>query len=191
MFFVFIGVAAVVALVGVLSTALLISVLTQKLELSRSEKYVHNFVLKIGLAEDQKIQAANVMKFAIKLWYLKRKQLSASLEYTKTQRRLFRAIHFNKRLKQKQQKLVDNCIGLPELLTVQRETRDRTEDTAQLLATMSSKIEKIESELAWTSQTMTNIRSTLGLLLDRMSDTAMMPSHRCTVNSLPVLVTDR
>jgi hypothetical protein len=41
-----------IGLLGILSTALIISVLAQKLELSRSEKYVHNFVLNIELAKE-------------------------------------------------------------------------------------------------------------------------------------------
>ncbi|CAF1549412.1 unnamed protein product, partial [Rotaria sordida] len=70
------------------TNALLISVLAQKLKLTRSEKYVHSFVLDIELAKKRKHQAANVIKFAIKIWYLKRKHRSTSTEYIKVQRRL-------------------------------------------------------------------------------------------------------
>ncbi|CAF5030258.1 unnamed protein product, partial [Rotaria sp. Silwood1] len=61
-------IAAMIALVGVLSTALLISVLAQKLVMDRWEKYVHNFVLDIELSKNRKIQAANVIKFVLKRW---------------------------------------------------------------------------------------------------------------------------
>ena len=62
-----------------------------------------------------------MIKCALRVWYLKRKYRPISDEYIKAQRRLVRSIHFNQQLKQEQTKLVDNCIGFPELLTTQRE----------------------------------------------------------------------
>jgi hypothetical protein len=56
----------------------LIAVLAQKLILNRWEKYVHNFVLNIELAKERRIEAANVIKYALKLWLLKRKRGSLS-----------------------------------------------------------------------------------------------------------------
>jgi hypothetical protein len=155
-------------LVGVFSTALLISVLAQKLKLTRSEKYVHNFVLNIGLAKERKNQAVNIIICAVRAWYLKRKHLPTSIEYIKAQRRLFRSIHFNQQLKREQNKLIDNCIGLPELLTIQREVNAKTEDSQLQMSTMKSKVDQIEEKLTDMNQTMINIQNTLNVLLQRM-----------------------
>ncbi|CAF4650158.1 unnamed protein product [Rotaria sp. Silwood1] len=70
-------IAAIIALVGVLSTALLISVLAQKLVMNRWEKYVNNFVLNVELAKECKLNAANMIKFALKVWCMKKKNVSA------------------------------------------------------------------------------------------------------------------
>ncbi|CAF0995977.1 unnamed protein product [Adineta steineri] len=159
------AVAAITALIGVLSTALLISILAQKLELTRSEKYVHNFVVNIGLGKERRIQAANIIKYAIKRWYLNRKHQSPTSEYIKIQRRLYRSIHFNQRLKREQKKVIDSCIGLPELITAQQESNDKIKK----LMSMEVKVDRIEKNVADMNKTMNNIRNTLDLLLNKIS----------------------
>ncbi|CAF3950266.1 unnamed protein product [Adineta steineri] len=159
------SIAAITALIGVLSTALLISVLAQKLELTRSEKYVHNFVLNIGLGKERQIQAANIIKYAIKRWYLNRKHQSLTSEYIKIQRRLYRSIHFNQRLKREQKKVIDSCIGLPELITAQRESNDKIKK----LMSMEVKVDRIEKNVADMNTTMNSIRNTLDLLLNKIT----------------------
>ncbi len=129
---------------------------------------MHNFVLNIGLAKERKIQAANVIKYAIKLWYLKRTHRPTSFEYIKIQRRLLRSIHLNQQLKQEQRKLVDNCIGLSELLTIERKTNDKIQENTERLTLMKLKVDQIEGQLADINQTMTNIQNTLTLLLNRI-----------------------
>ncbi|CAF4057851.1 unnamed protein product [Rotaria sordida] len=162
------SVAALIGLIGILTSALLISVLAQKLKLTRSEKYVHSFVLDIELAKKRNHQAANVIKFAIKIWYLKRKHRSTSTEYIKVQRRLIQSIRFIQKLKQKQGKLTDNYIGLQEIITIQRETISKTEENTEQLIIMESKVDKIDENLIDINHTMINIQKTLNLLLNRM-----------------------
>jgi chromosome condensin MukBEF ATPase and DNA-binding subunit MukB len=77
-------------------------------------------------------------------------------------------MHFNQQLKQEQRKLVDNCVGLPELLTIQRETSDKTQENTERLTIMKLKVDQIEGQLADINQTMTNIQNTLTLLLNRI-----------------------
>ncbi|CAF3597163.1 unnamed protein product [Adineta steineri] len=163
------SVATIIAMIGVLSTALLISVLAQKLELSRSEKYVHNFVLNIKLAKERKNHAANVVKFVVKLWYLKRKHRPISNEYIKAQRELVRSIHFNQQLKQDQKKLIDSCIGMPELIVMQRDSNDKIRENTQTLSIMKVKVDKIEEKLGDMDHAMINIQNTLHLVLNKIS----------------------
>jgi len=158
-----------IGLFGILSTALIISVLAQKLELSRSEKYVHNFVLNIELAKERKVQAANVVKFALQVWYLQQKNRLTSSQYIKAQRRLFRSIHFIQQIKQEQKKLIDNCLGFPELITTQRETNVKTQVNTQKSIIMKSKMDTIEQKLADMNQTMVNIQNTLNVVLNKIS----------------------
>ncbi|XP_070197731.1 small conductance calcium-activated potassium channel protein 2-like isoform X2 [Littorina saxatilis] len=76
--------AVVTGLLGVGSTALLVAVLAQKLEQSRSEKYVHSFVSRVTLDKVHKHAAADVIKSVLKLWRMRR-QTSAVKNSHRTQ----------------------------------------------------------------------------------------------------------
>jgi hypothetical protein len=160
-------VAAMTGLIGVFSTALLISVLAQKLQLTRSEKYVHHFDLNIQLANERRCEAANIIKFAVKVWYLKRRHRRTSRHCLQAERKLFRSIHTNQRLEHVQRKLTDNCIGLPELLNLQRDVSMKTDDTAECLQEMQTKINDIDEKLLRIDQSVIDIQKTLRLLLNR------------------------
>ncbi|CAF3966647.1 unnamed protein product, partial [Rotaria sordida] len=115
--------ASLIGLFGILITALVITVLTQKLLLNRWEKYVHSFVLNVELAKNRKMQAANVIKFALQVWILKKKNVSkSSIRYLRAQRDLFQSIHFLHEIKQKQGQQVDNCVDQIDVVSVQRNT---------------------------------------------------------------------
>ncbi|CAF1417117.1 unnamed protein product [Adineta steineri] len=163
------SVAGITAMIGLLSTAFLVSVLSQKLKLSRSEKYVHIFVLNMQMLKERKNHAANIIKFIFKLWLLKKKHQPTSNEYIKAQRELVRSMHFNQQLKLGQKKLVDSCIGIPELVVIQRQTNDQTCENTQTLAIMKLKMNKIEEQLGEMNHAITNIQNTLHLLLNRIS----------------------
>ena len=154
-------------LIGVFSTALLISVLAQKLQLTRSEKYVHHFDLNLQLAKERRCEAANIIKFAVKVWYLKRRYRRTSRQCLQAERKLFRSIHTNQRLEQVQRKLTDNCLGLPELLNLQRDVSMKTEDTAECLLEMQTKIKDIDEKLLRIDHSVIDIQKTLHLLLNR------------------------
>jgi chromosome condensin MukBEF ATPase and DNA-binding subunit MukB len=77
-------------------------------------------------------------------------------------------MHFNQQLKHEQRKLVGNCIGLPELLTIQREASDKTQENTERLTLMKLKVDQIEGQLADINQTMNNIQNTLTLLSNRI-----------------------
>ncbi|CAF1515310.1 unnamed protein product [Rotaria sordida] len=153
------SITAIIGLVGVFSTALVIAVLAQKLLLDRCEKYVHNFVMNIELAKEHKIQAANIVKFAVKVWYMKNKNISlSSIRYLQVRRRLFQAIHLVQQVKQERGKLIDNCIDQIDLLTMQRKTNAQTYETKEQLKTMKVKIDNIEEKLI---EMNTNINNTV------------------------------
>src|ERR1700712_3433457 len=100
--FYFVGIAAITGIIGVFSTALLVAVISQKLELTRSEKYVHNFVASIQLSKAHKDQSANVVKYGWKVWYLKRKGKNMFIQYVQAQRKLLTSIHYVRKIRQQQ-----------------------------------------------------------------------------------------
>lgn len=162
------GIAAITGIVGVFSTALLVAVISQKLELTRSEKYVHNFVASIELAKAYKNQAANVVKFGWKIWHLKRKGKHMSIQYIQAQRKLITSIHYLRKMKQQQRKLIDNCVTLLELYNVQRSTNTTTDETSQKVNVMENKINTLEDRLVEINQNMVTLQDKINILLDRI-----------------------
>lgn len=163
------GVAALSGVIGVFSTALLISVLARKLQLTRSEKYVHHFDLHIQLSKQRKTHAANIIKFAIKVWFLKRKHRQRTRQLLQLQRKLFHEIHANQQLEQTRRKLSENCIGLPEIITLQRDMAMKTEENSDCLMTIQTRIKQIEDRLDHLDQSMTSVQRSLDLLVYRSS----------------------
>ncbi|CAF1427192.1 unnamed protein product [Rotaria sordida] len=167
-------IAAIIGLVGVFSTALVIAVLAQKLLLDRCEKYVHNFVMNIELAKERKIQAANVIKFAFQVWHLKKKNIPESyIGYLQAQRRLFQSTHLLHEIRQKREKLIDNCVDHIDLLAIQRNTSVQIYEVIEPLKTMKVKVDKIEEKLIEMNtninNTINDIQKTLNILSEKFS----------------------
>lgn len=163
------GIAALTGLIGVFSTALLVAVISQKLELTRSEKYVHNFVTSIQLVKAQKAQAANVVKFGWKIWFLKRRGKHLSLQYIQAQRNFLTSIHYMRKIKQQQRKLNDNCITLAELFTVQRTASTAADETSQRVLVLEKKVDQMEDNLIEIRHGIVNLQDKINLILDRLS----------------------
>ncbi|CAF1235129.1 unnamed protein product [Rotaria sordida] len=167
-------IASIIGLFGILATALLITVLSQKLLMNRWEKYVHSFVLNVELAKKRKIQAANIIKFAFQVWHLKRKNVSlSSVLYLQAQRRLFQSIHSIHEIKQKQGRQVDNCVDQIDIISVQRNISAQTYEVSEQLKIMKVKIDKIEDKLVEMdiniNNTIKDMQKTLNILLDKIS----------------------
>ncbi|UJR32651.1 hypothetical protein I4U23_020111 [Adineta vaga] len=152
------GITAIIGLFGLLSSALLITVLSQKLQLTREEKYIHTFVLNMQLSKDHQYQAANVVKFAIKVWYLKRQNKQTFMQSLQAQRQLYRSIHYLQQTKRQQGYLVDSCIGLHEVMTLQRNINTQYDETLQQMTQMKNDIRKTRKDLNNISKAMNNMQ---------------------------------
>ncbi|CAF1029460.1 unnamed protein product [Rotaria sordida] len=161
------SIATIVGLIGLLLSAILIAILTQKLLLTRKQKYVHTFVLNTRLEKKRKNQAANIIKFAIKVWYLKRRNKSTSIEYFLTQRKVFQSIHHLQKIRQDQRNLIDICVDLTDLMTIHRDTSVQTRETVGQIVAIKTDIKKIEEELKNINYCMNTLQNTLNVLLDR------------------------
>ena len=157
----FSAIAGLVGIVGILSSALLIAVVAQKLVLRREEKYVHTFVLNIELAKARKIHAANIIKYGILEWYLARKGKAGTFKHFKTQRKLFAEIFCLQQVKRAQRGLIDNCVGPHELMTVQRATERQVDDTGSLILMLQTRITQIEQQMSQCNQTLQALHKTM------------------------------
>ena len=146
------GIAVMTGMFGAGCTALVVAVLARKLELSRAEKYVHNFVMDVELDKRYKVAAANIMKAG---WFVyKNKRLGKGRIVRRYQRKLLRAIHSIRDVKQEQRRLADSGITMVEMYKAQNTTNDaiaRIELAQTHLETnldeMDEKMEKIEGKL--------------------------------------------
>lgn len=126
-------------------TALVVAVLARKLELSRAEKYVHNFVIDVELDKQVKHAAANVLKEG---WLVyKSKKAGQRTRALKHQRRLLQAIRRIRELKNDQRRLVDNAVTMVEMYKNQtyiynmtQTVQQRTKDIETQLKDLNDKI---------------------------------------------------
>ena len=162
----FSAIAGLVGIVGILSSALLIAVVAQKLVLRREEKYVHTFVLNVELAKARKIHAANIIKYAILAWYLTHVNRRKSFKYLQTQRKLFAEIFCLQQVKRAQRGLIDNCVGLHELMTVQRATGEQVDNNGQLVLMLQTRIAQVERQMGKCNETLQTLHETMTRLTE-------------------------
>jgi hypothetical protein len=155
-------------LFGLLLTALLIAILTQKLHLTREEKYAHTFVSNTQLNKNLKNHAANIIKFAMKSWHLKRRNKAESMQYLQAQRKLFQSIHSFQEIKHEKHILVDSCVGFTELITAQRATNAQTEETVTQIAAMKTEMKDVKNELTTLNHNVNVLQNTLYTFLDKL-----------------------
>ncbi|XP_069372390.1 small conductance calcium-activated potassium channel protein 1-like isoform X2 [Paralichthys olivaceus] len=103
-------------IMGAGCTVLVVAVVARKLELTRAEKHVHNFMMDSHISKRQKIAAANVLR---ETWLIyKHTKLSRERDNTRVrmhQRKLLLAIHQLRRVKMEKRLLADQSNTLVDL----------------------------------------------------------------------------
>jgi septal ring factor EnvC (AmiA/AmiB activator) len=163
------AVAAIISFIGLLAAALLIAILTLKLHLSREEEFVHNFILNARLSKKCKYQAANVIKYSVKVWYLKRHNKCASIYYFRIQQKLFQSVQLFQHSKQKQKHLVGSCVCLTELMQVQRKTKVQINETAEQIANIKTEVKQMKKEFKNIKHSLDTLQNTLNVILDKIT----------------------
>ncbi|XP_026545837.1 intermediate conductance calcium-activated potassium channel protein 4 [Notechis scutatus] len=102
---------------GVGCTALLVAVAADKLEFTRAEKHVHNFMMDIQCAKEMKCSAANVLQEA---WLLHKHTKRKDGQRTrKHHRRLLAAIHMFRHVRTKHRKIRDQVNTMVDISKMQ------------------------------------------------------------------------
>jgi hypothetical protein len=146
------GIAVLTGIFGAGCTALVVAVLARKLELSRAEKYVHHFVIDVELDKRYKHAAANILKAG---WFVyKNKKLHKGSVVRKHQRKLLKAIHGIRDVKQEQRRLADNSITMVEMYKSQLHLQDvidcmgeKNDANDIRMSTMEKRLTSIEGKL--------------------------------------------
>ncbi|KAH3855131.1 small conductance calcium-activated potassium channel protein-like [Dreissena polymorpha] len=108
-------VSVLTGLMGVGTTALLVAVLAQKLEQSRPEKYVHNFVSRVQLDKIRKNAASDVIKYALTLWRMKRQGVIGGNHRTHVYGKLLQSIYTMREAKNEKMTIGENSVGVIEV----------------------------------------------------------------------------
>jgi len=108
-------VSVITGLMGVGTTALLVAVLAQKLEQSRPEKYVHNFVSRSQLDKVRKNAASDVIKYALTLWRMKRQGVGAGSKRTRVYGKLLQSIYKMREAKNEKISIGESSVGIIEV----------------------------------------------------------------------------
>jgi hypothetical protein len=163
--------ATLTALTGVTVTAFLIAVLSQKLLLSRWEKYIYTFVLNIELAKTQNLHAANIIKYTWKMWRLKNMGRRESIKYLAIERKFLGTVSAIREIKRTRLQLPDNVIGLPEIMTIQREINSRSIEAEAKIDSNEARINDLEKMLKDIKDGIYAIDNRLDLTLKKFTST--------------------
>ncbi|KAI5622616.1 small conductance calcium-activated potassium channel protein 2-like isoform X1 [Silurus asotus] len=149
------GVCLLTGIMGAGCTALVVAVVAKKLELTKAEKHVHNFMMDTQLTKRVKNTAANVLR---ETWLIyKNTKLVRKMDHArvrKHQRKFLQAIHQLRSVKMEQRKLNDQANSLVDLAKTQNimydlisDLNERGEDTEKRIAVLETKLETLLSNL--------------------------------------------
>uniref|UniRef100_A0A8C9RTV9 Potassium calcium-activated channel subfamily N member 2 n=1 Tax=Scleropages formosus TaxID=113540 RepID=A0A8C9RTV9_SCLFO len=145
------GVCLLTGIMGAGCTALVVAVVAKKLELTKAEKHVHNFMMDTQLTKRVKNTAANVLR---ETWLIyKNTKLVRKMDHAKVrkhQRKFLQAIHQLRSVKMEQRKLNDQANSLVDLAKTQNimydlisDLNERGEDMEKRIAILETKLETL------------------------------------------------
>ncbi|XP_012396587.2 small conductance calcium-activated potassium channel protein 2 isoform X2 [Sarcophilus harrisii] len=145
------GVCLLTGIMGAGCTALVVAVVARKLELTKAEKHVHNFMMDTQLTKRVKNAAANVLR---ETWLIyKNTKLVKKIDHSrvrKHQRKFLQAIHQLRSVKMEQRKLNDQANTLVDLVKTQSimydmisDLNERSEEIDKRVITLENKLESL------------------------------------------------
>ncbi|XP_061457529.1 small conductance calcium-activated potassium channel protein 1 isoform X4 [Rhineura floridana] len=145
------GVCLLTGIMGAGCTALVVAVVARKLELTKAEKHVHNFMMDTQLTKRVKNSAANVLR---ETWLIyKHTKLVKKIDHAKVrkhQRKFLQAIHQLRSVKMEQRKLSDQANMLVDLSKTQNvmydmvsELQERHEELEKRIGALEGKIDML------------------------------------------------
>ncbi|KAJ8336365.1 hypothetical protein SKAU_G00375850 [Synaphobranchus kaupii] len=152
------GVCLLTGIMGAGCTALVVAVVARKLELTKAEKHVHNFMMDTQLCKRVKNTAANVLRETWLIYkHTKLVKKSDPARVRKHQRKFLQAIHQAQKLrslKMEQRKLNDQANTLVDVAKTQNvmydiisDLQDHGEELDKRIGTVEEKLESIGRSL--------------------------------------------
>ncbi|XP_022253066.1 small conductance calcium-activated potassium channel protein-like [Limulus polyphemus] len=142
------GISVTMGLMGAGCTALVVAVIARKLELTRAEKHVHNFMMDTQLCKRLKNAAANVLR---ETWLIYKntklvKRVSTGKVRTH-QRKFLLAIYSLRKVKMDQRKLLDNSSTITDMAKTQTTVYEIVSDINQRQEILAERVTSLEERL--------------------------------------------
>ncbi|PIO60938.1 calmodulin binding domain protein [Teladorsagia circumcincta] len=158
---------------------MVVAVVARKLELTRAEKHVHNFMMDTQLTKKLKHSAANVLRETWLIYKFRKKV--EKIDYARIrqhQRKFLVAIYEMRKVKRDQRKLAENFVSLGDIAKTSSNTYDLIQDVHSTQEGLSLRITAIEHQLS-------DISREIGALSEMMrsrkrseaSESDQSPSH--------------
>ncbi|CAJ0558271.1 unnamed protein product, partial [Mesorhabditis spiculigera] len=141
--------AVITGIMGTCTSSMVVAVIARKLELSRAEKHVHNFMMETQLTKKLKHSAANVLRetwFIYKYRRLVEKPDTARIRLH--QRKFLVAIYALRKVKRDQRKLQENFVSLGDVARTTSNTYELVQDSHSSQEGLSLRITAIEHQLS-------------------------------------------
>jgi len=163
------GIAVFSGLTGAGCTALAVAVIARKLELTRAEKHVHNFMMDTQLTKRLKNAAANVLR---ETWLIyKNTKLVRKVNASKVrthQRNFLVAIYSLRKVKMDQRKLMDNANTVTDMAKTLNTVFEIISDITSQHEVLESKFIELEKRLDLQADCLLSMNDKLDLILDRI-----------------------
>ncbi|XP_046401105.1 small conductance calcium-activated potassium channel protein isoform X5 [Ischnura elegans] len=143
------GITVTCGMMGAGCTALLVAVASRKLELTRAEKHVHNFMMDTQLTKRLKNAAANVLR---ETWLIYKhtklvKRVNPGRVRTH-QRKFLLAIYALRKVKMDQRKLMDNANTITDMAKTQNTVYEIVSDMNTRQDVLEERLTGLEDKLA-------------------------------------------
>ncbi|XP_050313355.1 small conductance calcium-activated potassium channel protein isoform X1 [Anthonomus grandis grandis] len=157
------GIAVSTGIMGAGCTALLVAVVSRKLELTRAEKHVHNFMMDTQLTKRLKNAAANVLRETWLIYKHTRLVKRVNPGRVRThQRKFLLAIYALRKVKMDQRKLMDNANTITDMA--------KTQNTVyEIVSDMSTRQDTLEDRLTTLEEKLSALQESLELLPDLLA----------------------
>ncbi|XP_017784268.1 PREDICTED: small conductance calcium-activated potassium channel protein isoform X2 [Nicrophorus vespilloides] len=142
------GIAVSTGIMGAGCTALLVAVVSRKLELTRAEKHVHNFMMDTQLTKRLKNAAANVLRETWLIYKHTRLVKRVNPGRVRThQRKFLLAIYALRKVKMDQRKLMDNANTITDMAKTQNTVYEIVSDMSTRQDTLEDRLGTLEDKL--------------------------------------------
>ncbi|KAK9890304.1 hypothetical protein WA026_010407 [Henosepilachna vigintioctopunctata] len=142
------GIAVTTGMMGAGCTALLVAVVSRKLELTRAEKHVHNFMMDTQLTKRLKNAAANVLRETWLIYKHTRLVKRVNPGRVRThQRKFLLAIYALRKVKMDQRKLMDNANTITDMAKTQNTVYEIVSDISTRQDTVEERLSTMEDKL--------------------------------------------